>query len=226
VNYIELINNFWRKHEEHPFGTVAGLLYFHLLDVSNKQNWRNPFKRQNTRVCGDLGITNPTLIKARNELKQRGMINFFSKGKGDSNVEYQLNNDKYLHTSLTTSFHTPFNTSYHLNNTKTETEKREVITCTALSDFFWTTSICRTLTEQYNIDLQEKIKIFYEEKHDLGELNSKTKEDLLKNFRNWLPIHLRILSTEKEKSCAQKEKQPRRGDKKVIEVFTATKFRG
>jgi len=71
MNYIELINNFWRKHEEHPFGTVAGLLYFHLLDVSNKQNWRNPFKRQNTRVCGDLGITNPTLIKARNKLKQR-----------------------------------------------------------------------------------------------------------------------------------------------------------
>ena len=226
MNYIELINHFWRKHDEHPFGTVAGLLYFHLLDVSNKQNWRNPFKRQNTRVCGDLGITNPTLIKARNELKQRGMIDFFSKGKGDSNVKYQLSNDKYLHTSLTTSFHTPFNTSWHLNNTKTETERREVITCTALSDFFWTTSICRTLTEQYKIDLQEKIKIFYEEKHDLGELNSKTKEDLLKNFRNWLPVHLRILSAEKEKSCAKKENSNARGPGKVIETFTATKFRG
>lgn len=226
MNYIELINNFWRKHEEHPIGTVAGLLYFHLLDVSNKQSWRNPFKRQNTRICGDLGITNPTLIKARNELKQRGLVDFFTKGKGDSNVRYEINNDKNFHTSLTTSFHTSFHTSYDLSKTKTETENKEIIEYSALFDFFKLTSICRALTEQYKIDLEEKIKIFYNEKNDVGELGNKTKEDLLKNFRNWLPIHLRILNIEKEKNSAQKEKSPGRGDKKVIEVFTATKFRG
>lgn len=139
MNYIELINNFWRLHEEHPFGTVAGMMYFHLLDVSNKQNWRNPFKRQNTRICGDLGITNPTLIKARNELKQRGLIEFYTKGKGDSNVKYEINNVKYFHTPFHTSFNSPFTSSYDLSktdtNTKTETKEVNVITTERQNEF-------------------------------------------------------------------------------------------
>ncbi|RCH53925.1 hypothetical protein DJ568_15410 [Mucilaginibacter hurinus] len=131
MNYILLINNFWRIHEGDPVGTVAGYLYFHLLDVCNKQNWRNPFKRQNTRVCGDIGITSPTLLKARNELKQRGLIDFKSRGKGDSNVMYRLllpqvryesNNDNNFTTSFDTSFTAGFTTCYNLSNTKTENE--------------------------------------------------------------------------------------------------------
>lgn len=207
MNYIELINNFWRTNDEKSIGTVAGMLYFHLLDISNKQNWRNPFNRQNTKICADLGITNPTLLKARNELKQRGLIEFFSKGKGDTNVKYEINNVKFLHSSFHTPLHSSLHTSYDLSKTKTET--CEVVEYDALFDFFKTTKNYRIAKEKHRLsehDLIDTFQHFYESKVDVGEFKNRTKEDIVKHFGFWLPSYLSIQKNQQKQESVVGER--------------------
>lgn len=50
LNYIGLIRAFWRLHEEHSFTTTEIALYFHLLEVCNICQWKNPFKRKKLKT--------------------------------------------------------------------------------------------------------------------------------------------------------------------------------
>ena len=76
MNYIELINHFWNAHREYCFSPVEIALYFYLLDVSNGLGWKNPFNHTNTFITGVLGISEKTLITARRNLEEAGLIGF------------------------------------------------------------------------------------------------------------------------------------------------------
>lgn len=89
MNYIDLIKGFWRSHDVEAFPTNAIALYFYLLEVNNKASWIPSFKRNNSKICADLGITYPTLSKCRNRLKQAGLIDFKTVN-GNANVTYQI----------------------------------------------------------------------------------------------------------------------------------------
>lgn len=91
MNYIEQIKGFWRSHdvETHPTNVIA--LYFYLLEVNNKTSWSVSFKRNNAKICADLGISYPTLNNSRNRLKQSGIIDFKTQN-GNANVTYTLKN--------------------------------------------------------------------------------------------------------------------------------------
>jgi len=89
MNYIEQIRFFWRSHEEHSFSTTEIALYFHLLEICNSCQWKNPFKRRNNKIEADLNISYNTLKNARNRLAQYNIISFKSQN-GNSNVEYTL----------------------------------------------------------------------------------------------------------------------------------------
>jgi hypothetical protein len=89
MNYIAQIRSFWRSHEEHSFTTTEIALYFHLLEVSNLCQWKNPFKRNNAKIQVDLGISFNTLKNARNKLQQCGLIHFQSRS-GSSTTIYTL----------------------------------------------------------------------------------------------------------------------------------------
>jgi len=89
MNYIEQIRGFWRCHEVDVFPTNVIALYFYLLEVNNKTSWMTFFKRNNSKICADLGMTYPTLNIARNRLKQAGLIEFVTKN-GSANVTYTL----------------------------------------------------------------------------------------------------------------------------------------
>ena len=78
MNYIELINNFWKAHREYSFSPVEIALYFYLLDVSNGLGWKNPFNQANTFIVGVLGISEKTLYNARKTLQEAGLIEFES----------------------------------------------------------------------------------------------------------------------------------------------------
>lgn len=78
MNYIELINNFWRIHQERCFSPIEVALYFYLLNVSNGLGWKNPFNHSNTFITGYLGISEKTLIGARKNLELAGVIEFTS----------------------------------------------------------------------------------------------------------------------------------------------------
>ena len=91
MNYIELIRTFWRSHEEHSFSTTEIALYFYLVEVSNICRWKNPFKRNNSKIMADLSISFNTLKNARNKLSQCELISFKSQS-GNANVTYSLSN--------------------------------------------------------------------------------------------------------------------------------------
>ena len=221
MNYIDQINLFWRKHEEDMFGPTEIALYFHLLDISNKSNWTNPFKRRNTKICADLGIAKATLDRARNRLKQSGIIDFFSKGKGDTNIVYVLNNEeKYRkkfknNTSPDTTVDTTVDTlvEQHNINLKHKPKTVEEVELGPMLIFFKQTQNFRMLSEKYMVDAEEHFKIFFNSKIDLGEFENKTKEDIVRHFSMWLPKYL--TGTKKD---FESKKKPFKKDERGIEA--------
>ncbi|MFJ1492568.1 hypothetical protein [Capnocytophaga canis] len=93
MNYIQLIEQFWVLNEEHCLTPNESKLYFALVHISNRFGWKNPFNQSNGRLANICGITEPTLIKARNVLKQYGLIDFVSEKGRRNNTIYKL---KYL----------------------------------------------------------------------------------------------------------------------------------
>lgn len=89
MNYIEQIKGFWRSHDVEAYPTNVIALYFYLLEVNNKTSWTTSFKRNNSKICADLGISYPTLNNSRNRLKQSGLIDFKTQN-GSPNVMYTL----------------------------------------------------------------------------------------------------------------------------------------
>ncbi len=90
MTYIDLINNFWRMHGSQEFGPNEIALYFYLLNECNRQGWPSPLVRPNSKICLGLGMTEPTLIRCRNKLKLRGVLDFESGKKSRKAPSYYL----------------------------------------------------------------------------------------------------------------------------------------
>lgn len=94
MNYIELINKFWQIHEEHSFSPTEIALFFYLLKINNQCSWNESFKRNNSKIEADLGISFNTLKNARNKLQQSFVIRF-STQNGSPNVTYSITLSNY-----------------------------------------------------------------------------------------------------------------------------------
>lgn len=92
LTLIDAFKQFWTVcgEEDRRALSCAGLTYFYLCKVWNATGRPVSFRRQNALVCAELYISRPTLEKHRNILKQSGLIDFFSKGKGDPNITYKI----------------------------------------------------------------------------------------------------------------------------------------
>lgn len=93
MNYIKLINDFWALNCEFCFTPIETKLYFALLNTANKFGWKNNFNQSNSYLCLDCGISEPSLIKARNVLKEKKLIEFKTVVGRRNNTEYKI---KYL----------------------------------------------------------------------------------------------------------------------------------
>jgi len=90
MNYIKQLNVFYDWLQCNRLSASAQLLYHTLLMINNRAGWADWFQRTNQAICGLIGIDEKTLIKARNELKQKGLIDFTAgKKKGDI-TKYRL----------------------------------------------------------------------------------------------------------------------------------------
>ncbi|MEA4963986.1 helix-turn-helix domain-containing protein [Lutispora sp.] len=70
--------------QKNCLGKSAQLLYYTLMLINNKCGWSEWFQRTNRSICGLIGFDEKTLQSARNELKQKGLIDFNpGKKKGD-----------------------------------------------------------------------------------------------------------------------------------------------
>lgn len=80
MNYIDLINSFWDSATTNPLSTGQVSLYFALLHVCNRSYWTEWFAAPNQVLSVLTGLSRSGILKARNELKQRGLIDFRERG--------------------------------------------------------------------------------------------------------------------------------------------------
>lgn len=79
-NYISIINHFWDSVTINPLSTGQVSLYFALLHKNNKDGWNEWFTAPNQVLSILTGLSRSGILKARNELKQRGYIDFKERG--------------------------------------------------------------------------------------------------------------------------------------------------
>lgn len=80
MNYISIINAFWDLATTNPLSTGQVSLYFALLHVCNRSNWTEWFQAPNQVLSVLTGLSRSGILKARNELKQKGLIDFKERG--------------------------------------------------------------------------------------------------------------------------------------------------
>ncbi len=80
MTYLDLINLFWDSATINPLSTGQVSLYFALLHVCNRSYWTEWFSVPNQVLSILTGLSRAGIQKARNELKQRGFIEFKEQG--------------------------------------------------------------------------------------------------------------------------------------------------
>lgn len=88
MNYIEIMNHYWQLREQGILTANEGDLYLYLINKSNQLKWKNPFNQSNRLICAVLAISEKSLIKYRNSLKQIGLIDFESGKATKQNTNY------------------------------------------------------------------------------------------------------------------------------------------
>lgn len=207
LNYLEQKNFFWRIYDAHSLGQAEIALYFHLLEICDKCNWVNPFKRQNTKICAQLNMSKKTLEKTRNRMQQVGLITIDGMGKGSSNIRYELKKAIIYSSKYSSNDPTLYPSDGTINKDLKRDLKITVVEYAQVLDFFLKTKNFRTLSEKYfggvRGDTEVHFETFYEDKVDLGEFDNKTPADMVKHFSLWLPIYLQATAdkTKKTKSA-------------------------
>ena len=102
MNYIKQVNTFYRILQENPLSANAQCLYNYLLNKDSEFGWKSEFSISNLVVCGITSLSRQALDRARNELVQKGYIQY---KKGRSNQA-----GKYLIVSFVTQDDTQYNT--------------------------------------------------------------------------------------------------------------------
>jgi len=90
LNYIAELNAFHAKMRRTPLSRDAQLLWFKLMDFSNSLFWKEEFKLDLTRMAKMIGVSKNTILSARNELVDAGLLTFTAGTKGSPSV-YHLN---------------------------------------------------------------------------------------------------------------------------------------
>ena len=80
MNYISTINAFWDAAALNPLSAGQVSLYFALLHVCNRNRWSEWFQAPSQVLSVLTGLSRSGILKARKELKERGMIDFEEHG--------------------------------------------------------------------------------------------------------------------------------------------------
>ncbi len=90
MNYVREINAFYDRLEINPLSVSAIALWYALMHICNKAGWPANFSVAVSVLSIKSGLKERTVYLARNELKQKGYINFQSR-KGNQSATYQMN---------------------------------------------------------------------------------------------------------------------------------------
>lgn len=81
MGIYDYMNHFWFENENDPCSLSETSLYFYLLYEANRQHWAMPFKVSTQMLVARLNTSKQNVMKAREGLKKRGLIDL-SKGEG------------------------------------------------------------------------------------------------------------------------------------------------
>ena len=88
MTYLDMLNNFYDFCECNVVSGNAQLLFHTLLMINNRCVWEQWFSRTNVSLSERMGISEKAFIRARNELKQLGLIDFISSKKRGTCTKY------------------------------------------------------------------------------------------------------------------------------------------
>ncbi|WP_075209070.1 DnaD domain-containing protein [Cytobacillus solani] len=89
MNYIKEMNAFYDWLELNELSPSAINLWYALMHINNKAGWIETFTVAESVLCVKTGLTDRTLRKVRNELKQKNRIDFVSRKGGKAPI-YKL----------------------------------------------------------------------------------------------------------------------------------------
>ncbi len=81
MNYLREINAFVDWLETNPLDAMTQALWFHLMAINNKCNWLEWFAVANLTLQAKLGVDKKTIIKHRNILIQKQLIDYKNQGR-------------------------------------------------------------------------------------------------------------------------------------------------
>lgn len=82
MNYIKELNAFYDWLELNELSSSAINLWYALMHINNKAGWAETFTVAESVLSVKTGLTDRTIRKCRNELKQKGLIDFVSRKGG------------------------------------------------------------------------------------------------------------------------------------------------
>ena len=92
MSYIDLINRFWDIDLEAQFSPIETKLYFAILHIANRLGWKTTLAVPNGRLLAMLGCTKATLIRARQRIIDKGLIEY-KKGSTRDAGKYLIKTD-------------------------------------------------------------------------------------------------------------------------------------
>jgi hypothetical protein len=93
MNGYTLANQFRKLRPSFLFSCVEADLFYELVALCNERSWPTEFQYSNPLLCATLGISEKSLISARNRLKQAGLLEFTSGHKRSPTVYRFLDPD-------------------------------------------------------------------------------------------------------------------------------------
>lgn len=121
MNYIDLINNFWRIDEQKAFNGNETRLYFFLLHLANRLFWEKEwFEYGDERIKAFVGISSAVLRTARINLKEALLIDFVAGGAGYRvKTRYKILTPNYPQIQIPSATPNPEPLPYYKTKTKT-----------------------------------------------------------------------------------------------------------
>lgn len=89
MNYIKELNAFYDWLEINLLSTSAIALWHALMHINNKAGWAEEFTVAASVLCIKTGLSDRTIRNARNELKQKGRIDWKTR-KGNQSAVYKM----------------------------------------------------------------------------------------------------------------------------------------
>jgi hypothetical protein len=93
MNGYTLANQFRKLRPSFLFSCIEADLFYELVALCNERSWPTAFQYSNPLLCATLGISEKSLISARNRLKQAGLLEFTSGHKRSPTVYRFLDPD-------------------------------------------------------------------------------------------------------------------------------------